>query len=135
MFNDMDQTRCPMLLLPIVRLHLKNKKTTTKNNNSDTQYGVCRCLSQYRDLARTQQKGGGGLVHQSILTFLAFHCNHIKLNTPKKGGGRRGAEGRMGGSHPLTLWLEPCNISHQSHKGSILQVAPPPPTTTTTTTH
>ena len=45
-----------------------------------------------RDLARTQQKGGGGLVHQSILTFLAFHCNHIKLNSPKKGGGRRGAE-------------------------------------------
>ena len=36
-----------------------------------------------RDLARTQQKGGGGL------TFLAFHCNHIKL---KKGSGRRGAE-------------------------------------------
>ena len=24
-FNDMDQTRCPMLLLPIVRLHLKKK--------------------------------------------------------------------------------------------------------------
>ena len=45
-----------------------------------------------RDLARTQQKGGGGLVHQIILTFLAFHCNHIKLNSPKKGGGRRGAE-------------------------------------------
>ena len=37
----------------------------------------------------TQQKGGGGLVYQ---TFLAFHCNHIKLNSPKKGGGRRGAE-------------------------------------------
>ena len=46
----------------------------------------------FRDLAlELGQKGGGGLVHQSILTFLAFHCNHIKLNSPKKGGGRRGA--------------------------------------------
>ena len=38
-------------------------------------------------VARIQQKGGGGLVHQGVLTFLAFHCNHIKLNSPKKGGG------------------------------------------------
>ena len=33
------------------------------------------------DLARTQQNGGG---------IFAFHCNHIKLNSPKKsvcGGG------------------------------------------------
>ena len=40
-------------------------------------------FEQIRDLARTQQKCGGGLAHQSILTFLAFHCNHI---SPKKGG-------------------------------------------------
>ena len=40
-----------------------------------------------RDLARTQQKGGGGL---AFLTFLAFHCNHIKLNSAKNGGRRKG---------------------------------------------
>ena len=34
----------------------------------------------------SQQKGGSTSKHFS------FHCNHIKLNSPKKGGGRRGAE-------------------------------------------
>ena len=39
-----------------------------------------------KDLARTQQKG---LVRQSIFDI---PCNHIKLNSPKKGGGGGGAE-------------------------------------------
>ena len=44
-------------------------------------------IDNCRDLARTQQKGGGGLVHQSI-----FDIPCIKLNSLKKGEGRRGAE-------------------------------------------
>ena len=62
------------------------------------------CLFLWEDLARTQQKGGGSLGHQSILTFL---CNHIKLDSPKKGGGRM--SWGMGCNHPLTLWLESCD--------------------------
>ena len=61
----------------------------------ETKYEVCllgtseiqgaKALGSY--LARTQQKGGGGLVHQSI-----FDIPYIPLNSPKKGGGRREAE-------------------------------------------
>ena len=35
---------------------------------------VNKIVSQLRDLARTRQKGGGGL---AFFTFLAFHYNHI----------------------------------------------------------
>jgi hypothetical protein len=46
------------------------------------------------------------VVVRYIKAFLAFH---IKLNSPKKGGGKGVAEcRRVGGNHPLTLWLKPC---------------------------
>ena len=64
----------------------------------ETKYEVCllgtseiqgaKALGSY--LARTQQKGGGGLVHQFFESI--FDIPYIPLNSPKKGGGRREAE-------------------------------------------
>ena len=53
-------------------------------------HGICTNhtpVLQLQDLARTKQKGGGGLVHQSIFDIPCIPLNHIKLNSPKEGGG------------------------------------------------
>ena len=38
------------------------------------------CTVNFKELELSKRVVVVVLVHQSILTFLAFHCNHIKLN-------------------------------------------------------
>ena len=114
MLNDMDQTRCPMLLLPIVRLHLekkKRKKRTPSNfrvssdeSNTWSQrlslgeislYKYATLYQYMRQIIVGQQYESNQAAKNTAMDLMQNYCILIRVHLRGPGGGGGGGGGQF----------------------------------------